>query len=707
VSDQNDGNDKWYPGPSSYDDRVVTRRDLDNLRRRHLREIDDLRRKTRDLDDVSRRQRRAVDDIQREASRPGPAPPPGSSTGPDVGFGFGSGPSSSSAGTDWQSADDKLLAAAIPLVGLLLLPLAIGHVTAKLASGDWPSYALEDAPGILGRLAAHPADPAGAWEPVNRGGDVPGPWVFWPAFAVALALIGALALLVFQSVRKPAAGKAGEGWATRAQARALRVRRGGPHRVVVGTVGSDRLAVEHRHSLLVVGPAYAGKTSGVTIPTLLEWPGPAVVCSTRGELLDQTIGWRSHEGEVHVYDPAGATGYPRSGWSPLAGCTTWQGAIRVARDLTVAARASLARGAGGDDAAGAADDALWGGSMSMALAPYLYAAVVAGRPMGTAIDWIAREEQDDVLAALRTVGGPAARTHATNGARPDPDRSAFLRHMYRALVVYDDPVVAASMERHEVVPDELLDGGRHTLYLTAPEHDQARFRLLNATLLRQVLAAAYERSSATAAALDPPLLVVLDQVAGITSVDDLAAVAGSGAARGLQVVSVFTDLGQLDGPDGQGAWQLLRSHPARLLLPRGPAGGVGGPELELLPALSEQALADGEAALLYGNRPPIRLRLRHWFGVKELRRRAEMPRDSWDPGDHGRDAPHYVTGDQASVWLRRGSGGRDTPAAAGVPPPDPESREFTSIFGSLHEDDTAPINVTPLFDPRGDNPFRR
>jgi hypothetical protein len=454
-----------------------------------------------------------------------------------------------------------------------------------------------------------------------------------------------------------------------------------------------------------VGPAYSGKTSGVTIPALLEWPGPAVVCSTKGELLDQTIGWRSHQGEVHVFDPAATTGYPRSGWSPLAGCTTWQGAIRVARDLTVAARACLVPGSGGDDAARAADDALWGGSMSMALAPYLHAAVVAGKPMGTVIDWVAREERDDVLDALRTVGGPAARTHATNLARPDPDRSAFLRHMYRALGVYDDPVVAASMDRHEVVPDELLDGGRHTLYLTAPEHDQARFRLLNATLLRQVLAAAYERSSARAAALDPPLLVVLDQVMGVASVDDLAAVASSGAARGIQVVSVFTDLRQLGGHDGQGPWHLLRSHPARLMLPRGPAGPAEGPESQLLPPASEHGLADGEAALLYGNRPPVRLRLRHWFGVRELRRRAAMPRDAWDPNDHGRNAPHYVTGDQANVWLRRGSGG-DAPAAA-TPPPDPESREFTSIFGSLHEDDTAPINVTPLFDPRGDNPFRR
>ena len=60
-------------------------------------------------------------------------------------------------------------------------------------------------------------------------------------------------------------------------------------------------------------------------------------------------------------------------------------------------------------------------------------------------------------------------THAASFARPDPDRSAFLRHMYRALGVYDDPVVAASMDRHEIVPDELLDADSVAIHFAAGE----------------------------------------------------------------------------------------------------------------------------------------------------------------------------------------------------------------------------------------------
>jgi hypothetical protein len=311
-----------------------------------------------------------------------------------------------------------------------------------------------------------------------------------------------------------------------------------------------------------------------------------------------------------------------------------------------------------------------------------------------------------VLEVLRPIGGAAARAHETNFVRDDPDRSYFLHLMHRILSVYDDPVVAASMDRHEIVADELLDGGHHTLYLTAPEHDQARFRPLSAAILRQVLATAYDRSAALAGPLDPPLLLLLDQVVGIAPIDDLAAVASTGAARGVQVVSVFKDMQQIDGHYGGKARLLVANHPAKLVFPRGPDIEDDVDEPTLVPPALEAELRDGEAALVYGNRRPIRLRLRPWYKVKELRRRRETPQDAWDPADHGGGPAHpNIPREQLGAWLRRGSERRgDLPDDPGIPT-NTRSQEFTSIFGSVDEDDTTPINVTPLSDAR--NPFRR
>ena len=44
----------------------------------------------------------------------------------------------------------------------------------------------------------------------------------------------------------------------------------------------------------------------------------------------QTIAGRALRGPTWVYDPTGATGLPNATWSPLAACTTWQGARRTA-----------------------------------------------------------------------------------------------------------------------------------------------------------------------------------------------------------------------------------------------------------------------------------------------------------------------------------------------------------------------------------------
>ena len=46
--------------------------------------------------------------------------------------------------------------------------------------------------------------------------------------------------------------------------------------------------MERRHSLLVVGPTQSGKTSGLAIPALLEWQGPVLATSVKGDLLGHT-----------------------------------------------------------------------------------------------------------------------------------------------------------------------------------------------------------------------------------------------------------------------------------------------------------------------------------------------------------------------------------------------------------------------------------
>jgi type IV secretion system protein VirD4 len=651
------------------------------------------RRWTDELDRRARAARRRLDQIGRSDRQPGLDDPPPAPLAPPA--------SSPPAGRATGDLEDQLLVWAVPVLAVGLVPLVVGHLAAMIVHGGWPAYRIADVPGILGRLLANLGDPGHAWEPVNTGAAVPGPVAWWATFLFVGVIVGLVGLLGWAATRPaPASGRtsartAASRWADRRQERELWAHKGDRPHLVLGVAGGHRLTVRDRHSVLVVGPAHTGKTSGLTVPAIVEWEGPVMVAATKGHLVDETIGWRSRQGDVHVYDPAAITRYYRSGWSVLSECDTWEGAIRTASDLTLAARAAVGATDAGDGITVKDRGDIWRSSMAMSLAPFLFAAVSSGRSIGTAAEWIEREERDEVLEVLENVDRTAARAHRSTFMRADPSRSTFLHAMHEILSVYEDPVVAASLGRHEIVPEEVLDGP-NTLYLTAPEYDQDRFRPLCAMVVRRVLAAAYELSAQRGEPLDPPLLVVLDDVTGIAPVYDLGALASTAAARGVQLVSVVQDVAQIDEQYGDAAAMVIKNHGARVLLPCGPAGRIddrlaaGAPLHELRP---------DESALLYGTRSPIRLRLRPWFRDTELRRRVETPQDALRPAERVDSSVPMTVAEQSVLWLQRITGRTAPEAHDATIPLDTGGREFTDVFGTL-EDETMPANVTRLRDAR-------
>lgn len=633
------------------------------------------------------------------------------------------GPGQGRQSQNWDELDQVLMSGALAVaaaVGVLgVLVLVAGHVSTAFFGGGLPRYPPEEAPGVVLRFVTHPGDPAAAWEPVNSGTQVPGAEAWWATLILLAALIGFGAMLVVKARSAPAQrivrSKRGD-FAKRSQQHRLRVPDGEEGRLVVGTSGRSKLGVEPLHSLLVVGPSHSGKTSGLAIPALLEWRGPAVVASRRGHLIDETIGWRSHHGDVHVFDPGAATRYNRSGWVLLYDCGTWQGSIRMAQHLTAAAKASFGGRIDGGSPTAIESGALWTSAMAMSLAPYLFAGAADGRSIMEVAQWIEREERDEVLELLQPLDGTAARAHETTFFREDPARSTFFHFVYEVLSVYGDPTVAETAVRHEIVTDELLDGGSHTLYLTTPEQDQVRFQPLFATIVRQLLTTTNDRFASRGRPLHPPLLLLLDEAVGIASLEELAAVASSGATKGVQVVSIFEDLGRYDGLLDDAAGLLAKSHRAKLVLPDqggrvagrpGETSGSGGEgaNQRLLPPEFDGKLGDSEGVLLDGNGAPVKLRLRRWYRDGELRRRVETEQDVVMPRERRQRVvtspspvdgePDYSLMGQISAWDRRK--GHSWPDRTGSYDP-----QEGGVDG--HNPDP-PDNVTPLNDAR-DRPHR-
>jgi type IV secretion system protein VirD4 len=311
------------------------------------------------------------------------------------------------------------------------------------------------------------------------------------------------------------------------------------------------------------------------------------------------------------------------------------------------------------------DGDFWYSTAAKLLAPLLFGAATSGRTMADVVRWVDTQDVDEVFDALSAAGSRSA-LQAMRAAwgRDDRQRSAVYTTAETVVEVFADPVVAASESMGvdpelggRIDPARLIENS-DTLYLCAPAHDQRRLRPLFATLVTQVIEAAYERAGCRGEPLDPPLLVVLDEAANVAPLAELDVLASTAAGHGVQLVTVWQDLAQLHARYGAGAGSVVNNHRVKVFL-----SGIADPstlehasaligETELRswgptvdgygsisrtdsPALRRLAPADalrrvppGEAVALSGHLPPIRLRLRPWQDDRILRARAESGFDA-------------------------------------------------------------------------------
>ena len=441
--------------------------------------------------------------------------------------------------------------------------------------------------------------------------------------------------------RGPAAGAR---WARPFDVASLVLRRGPePGRLVLGRCGRRLVAAERGHSVLVVGPTQSYKTSGFAVPAILEWQGPVVAASVKTDLAATTMDFRSRCGTVWVYDPTASTSLPRAGWSPLLCATDWAGARRVAHSLVEAARP--ANGS-------LADADFWYASAAKLLAPLLLAASTSGRTMADVVRWIDEQEQMEVADALFDAGHPAAlqAMRATWG-RDDRQRSAVYSTAETVLDAFAEPQDALDGGGPAIDPGALL-GSANTLYLCAPAHEQRRVRPLFSALATEVLDGAFAAANRAGRPLEPPLLVVLDEAANVAPLAELDVLASTAAGHGVQLVTVWQDLAQLQARYGPRAGSVVNNHRVKVFL-----SGIADPAtLEHASALIGTAerrqrttstdgrgarttteaqvvsplappdhlrrLRPGTAVAVSGHLPPMRLRLRPWWRTRDLRRRV-------------------------------------------------------------------------------------
>jgi type IV secretion system protein VirD4 len=162
----------------------------------------------------------------------------------------------------------------------------------------------------------------------------------------------------------------------------------------------------------------------------------------------------------------------------------------------------------------------------------------------------------------------------------------------------------------------------------------------------------FDRVTRTGQPLDPPLLMVLDEAANIAPLSDLDALASTAAGHGVQLVTIWHDLAQINARYGPRATTVVNNHRSKLflsgisdpatldyashligdeeiVLPATTRGGAGGSSTthstslrRLAPPDRLRRISPGHGVLVYGDLPPARLRLRTWYDDPHLAARA-------------------------------------------------------------------------------------
>lgn len=559
-------------------------------------------------------------------------------------------PAATSKNLGLSPTEGIIFAVVSAFVALSLLFFVAGEVSGiifKLHRPGAPASAIFQ---VAAGVVSNPGDPASAW-PAAYESKIPGPI---PYYLTLLGLIiGAFFAFKFarefwQGTRRKDANNAQ--WARTKDIKTLIVPHAGIRgRLVLGKSNGKLIATEPRQSVIVMGPTQTGKTTGFAVPSILEWDGPVIAASVKNDLVKDTFKWRRTQGDVWLFDPTRSTGFDyedvRAGWSPLSQAIDWGGARKVSSWLCKANKSAGNNLSDGD---------FWFSAAEKMMSPYLFAAATGGKDMSTILRWIDTQEEREVMAILQRAGVPEAMTaFEANMKRDERTKSSIFTTAETIIDAYNDPLVCESAANPTIFSSELLNGGKNTLYICAPSHEQDRLQAIFTAIVSQMKSAAYELAGKQNRPVDPPLLICIDEAANIAPLSDLDALASTAAGIGIQLVTIFQDMAQIEARYKERARTVVNNHRAKVILSGISDTGTleyvsklcGEEEVDQqstsISAQGEKSTTDskqqrtlasgaylrrmkfGEGIVVYGQLSPAKLILRQWFKDRVLKHMVE------------------------------------------------------------------------------------
>ena len=299
-------------------------------------------------------------------------------------------------------------------------------------------------------------------------------------------------------------------------------------------------------STLVVGPPRSGKTASIVIPYIVSYPGAVAATSTRPEIVIQTATQRLARGPCFSFAPqaldvAVVEGVEPLRWSPVKGCEEPLVAI-------VRAGALVASGSGLGTSITNAD--FWAGSATAIMRCYLHAAAIGEKTIKDVVAWANDPTSNVPIDILSHSGIDTAEIWAAELVKAGAD-SRMAANIWagvrRSLDSLADPRVlkACSPEPgHEFDIMQFLNT-ESTLYLWGDASSQLSVAPLLACLLASITDTAKQRASTLEnGRLQPPLGLILDEVANIAPLPNMPGLLSESGGVNISTVVILQSLAQ-------------------------------------------------------------------------------------------------------------------------------------------------------------------
>ncbi|WP_155053792.1 type IV secretory system conjugative DNA transfer family protein [Streptomyces blattellae] len=448
------------------------------------------------------------------------------------------------------------------LLGMTLLVWTATGLAGLFAHGAWPkAVTFTRAPVAIRHLIAQPSDITGAW-PDTPAAQLSGYGLFWGLFISQLMILSVLTVFVIGTVARWRAVRARQRTERRSPAPAPKVHdvheihevpmpRAEPEpksppdptempREAAPPVESVRSAVNGGPvggwEKVVVAPRDSRRTTATQ--AVRDAQGPTVVVTSNPSVWQDTKDPRAKLGPTLLYDPTHLCDTPaRLHWSPTAGCENKATAVARAAALLGPVRPT------------AKIDQAVADTAATLLRSYLHAAAIDGRTIRHVHRWSQGMQVQDAVRALRTnpkaASGAAGELEATLTAHPERRDVAqeLTTRALSALSTINVRETCTPNRSDALALDSFLDEGG-TLYVVGESIEDPRTNPGAMPFLTALLSSVVERGRhmaerSSSGRLDPPLTLVLDDIAAVAPLPQLPELLATGADQGMHTLALL------------------------------------------------------------------------------------------------------------------------------------------------------------------------